>query len=32
VPDLVVAILSPTNPELDTDTRRGGYARTGVPE
>ena len=32
VPDLIVEILSPTNPELDTDTKRGSYARAGVPE
>ena len=32
VPDLIVEILSPSNPEQDTDTKRGTYARAGVPE
>jgi Uma2 family endonuclease len=32
VPDLVVEVLSPTNPEQDTDIKRGAYARAGVPE
>jgi Uma2 family endonuclease len=32
VPDLIAEILSPTNPELDTDIKRGAYARAGVPE
>lgn len=32
VPDLIVEILSPSNPELDTKTKLGIYARAGVPE
>ncbi len=32
VPDLIAEILSPSNPEQDTDTKRGAYARAGVPE
>ena len=32
VPDLIAEILSPSNPELDTATKRGIYARAGVPE
>ena len=31
-PDLIAEILSRTNPELDTDTKRRTYARGGVPE
>lgn len=31
-PDLIAEVLSPTNPEQDTDTKRGAYARAGVPE
>jgi Uma2 family endonuclease len=25
-------VLSPSNPEQDLDTKRGAYARAGVPE
>lgn len=32
VPDLIAEILSPSNPELDTVTKRAAYARAGVPE
>ncbi len=32
VPDLIAEILSPSNPEQDTDIKRGVYARAGVPE
>ena len=32
VPDLIAEILSPSNPELDTTTKLGIYARAGVPE
>lgn len=32
VPDLIAGILSPSNPEMDTDTKLGIYARAGVPE
>lgn len=32
VPDLIVEVLSPSNPEQDTDVKRGAYARAGVPE
>jgi Uma2 family endonuclease len=32
VPDLIVEVLSPTNPEQDTETKREAYARAGVPE
>jgi Uma2 family endonuclease len=32
VPDLIAEILSPSNPETDTDIKLGIYARTGVPE
>ena len=32
VPDLIAEILSPSNPELDTATKLGIYARAGVPE
>lgn len=31
-PDVIAEILSRTNPELDTDTKRRSYARGGVPE
>ena len=31
-PDLIVEILSPSNPEQDTATKRAAYARAGVPE
>jgi Uma2 family endonuclease len=32
VPDLIVEVLSPTNPEQDTETKREAYARAAVPE
>lgn len=32
VPDLIAEILSPSNPELDTETKLSIYARAGVPE
>ena len=32
VPDLIAEILSPSNPELDTETKLGIYARARVPE
>lgn len=32
VPDLIAEILSPSNPELDTTTKLGIYARAEVPE
>lgn len=32
VPDLIAEVLSPSNPELDTITKRATYARAGVPE
>jgi Uma2 family endonuclease len=32
VPDLIAEILSPSNPEHDLRTKRGAYARAGVPE
>jgi Uma2 family endonuclease len=32
VPDLIAEILSPSNPETDTETKYGLYARAGVPE
>ncbi len=32
IPDLIVEIHSPSNPEQDTDTKRGAYARAGVSE
>jgi len=31
-PDLIVEILSPSNPEHDTETKRRAYARARVPE
>ncbi len=31
-PDLIVEILSPSNPEHDTETKRRAYARAEVPE
>ena len=31
VPDLLIEILSPTRPELDTRDKRAIYARCGVP-
>lgn len=31
-PDLIVEVLSPSNPEQDTAIKRGAYARAGVPE
>lgn len=32
VPDLIAEVLSPSHPALDTITKRGAYARAGVPE
>jgi len=32
VPALLVEVLSPTNPEKDTEIKRAAYARAGVPE
>ncbi|MBC8162976.1 MAG: Uma2 family endonuclease [Roseiflexaceae bacterium] len=32
VPDLIAEVLSPGNPEQDTDLKRRAYARAGVPE
>lgn len=32
VPDLIAEVLSPSNPDLDTVTKRAAYARAGVPE
>lgn len=32
VPDLIAEILSPGNPELDTEIKLVAYARAGVPE
>src|SRR6476619_5652117 len=32
VPDLLVEVLSPNNPEYDLVTKRAAYARAGVPE
>lgn len=32
VPDLIAEVLSPGNPEQDTDIKRSAYARAGVPE
>jgi Uma2 family endonuclease len=32
VPDLIAEILSPSNPEQDTEIKRAAYARAGVPE
>jgi Uma2 family endonuclease len=32
VPALLVEVLSPGNPEQDTEVKRGAYARAGVPE
>ncbi|GAB4201988.1 MAG: hypothetical protein OHK0022_24640 [Roseiflexaceae bacterium] len=31
-PDLIVEVLSPSNPEQDLDTKRSAYARAAVPE
>jgi Uma2 family endonuclease len=31
VPDLIAEVLSPSNPEYDLVTKRGAYARAGVP-
>lgn len=31
-PDLIAEVLSPSNPEQDTETKRAAYARAGVPE
>jgi Uma2 family endonuclease len=32
VPDLIVEVLSPSHPGLDTTIKRAAYARAGVPE
>jgi Uma2 family endonuclease len=32
VPDLIVEVLSPSHPQLDTTIKRGAYAKAGVPE
>ena len=32
VPDLIVEVLSPSHPRLDTVIKRAAYARAGVPE
>ena len=32
VPDLLVEVLSPSHPHLDTTIKRAAYARAGVPE
>lgn len=32
VPTLLIEVLSPSNPEQDTQTKRSAYARAGVPE
>lgn len=32
VPDLIVEVLSPSHPSLDTAIKRAAYARAGVPE
>jgi Uma2 family endonuclease len=32
VPDLIAEVLSPSNPEQDTEIKRAAYARAGVPE
>jgi Uma2 family endonuclease len=32
VPDLIIEVLSPSHPGLDTTTKRAAYARAGVPE
>jgi len=32
VPDLIVEVLSPSHPHLDTTIKRAAYARAGVPE
>lgn len=32
VPDLIAEVLSPSNPDHDTNVKRGAYARAGVPE
>lgn len=32
IPDVIVEILSPSNPRHDTDLKRSTYERTGVPE
>jgi Uma2 family endonuclease len=32
VPALLIEVLSPSNPEKDTHTKRAAYARAGVPE
>ncbi|ABU58855.1 Uma2 family endonuclease [Roseiflexus castenholzii] len=32
VPALIVEVLSPSNPETDTEIKRAAYARAGLPE
>jgi Uma2 family endonuclease len=32
VPDLIIEVLSPSNPEADTEIKRRAYAAAGVPE
>lgn len=32
MPDLLVEVLSPSNADADTEIKRKGYARAGVPE
>jgi Uma2 family endonuclease len=32
VPDLIVEVLSPSHPHIDTTVKRAAYARAGVPE
>lgn len=32
VPDLIVEVLSPSHPRLDTTIKRAAYAKAGVPE
>jgi Uma2 family endonuclease len=32
VPDLIAEVLSPGNPEQDTELKRRAYARAGLPE
>jgi len=31
-PDLIIEVLSPPYPELDTHVKHGSYVRAGVPE
>ena len=32
VPDLIVEVLSPSHPQLDTTIKRAAYAKAGLPE